>query len=230
MRKNTIQWWKLLDKAIIGFDEQGGAASGGQGTGEGEQGSGQGQAGAQGEGTPPAGQSQQGEDVTGLKSALEKERNDRKLLEKELKEFRTAKQAKEDADKTEVQRLTDYQTTLTERYTKLANGYRDSAIRDAVIKAATEAKFLDPSDALRAEVLSNLPVEQDEDDPTRVTIDLTELGKRVKKLGTDKPHYLAQAPRGAGKSGSTFGGSTGGNNQGSEQAALQSKYPALRGL
>lgn len=230
MRKNTIQWWKRLGSTpIVGFDEQGGAPAGAQGGAEGAQGSGQGGVGQQGEATPPAPKTYTEEEVAGLRSALEKERTERKDLDKELKTFRTAKQQAEDAEKTEVQRLTDHQATLTDRYTKLVDGYRQSAVRDAVIAAATTAKFLDPSDAMRPEVLNNLPVEQDEDDPTKVTIDLTELGKRVKKLGADKPHYLAQAPKGAGKSGSTFGGN-GGNTPGSDHAALLAKYPALRGL
>lgn len=231
MRQNTIQWWKLIEKPIRGFDDGGEGAGAGQGTPEGEQGSGQGQAGQQGEATSQAAKTYTAEEVAGMKSALEKERAERKTADKELKAFREAQQAREDAEKTEVQRLTDQNAGLGDKYTKLAAGYMQSSIRDAVMAAARAEKFLDPSDAMRPEVLSDLPVEQDADDPTKITLDDAELKRRVKALAKDKPHYLGTTQSGATRSGSTFGGA---RNQGAspqaESARMATLYPALRGL
>lgn len=234
MRRNTMnRWWLKLDSPILGFEGEGdpgtgaGGASGdgGQGTAEGGQGSGSGEGGSSGEGDG-------GDDpAAGLKSALQKERADRKALEKQLKVFMDQQKAKEDAEKTEVQRLTDSSAAQVAKLEKLASGFRNNAVEAAVLKAAADAKFRDPSDALRAEVLSAIGVEQDEDDPSNVTVDLDTVKDAVKALGKSKPHYLTTANLGGGgTSGSKFGGGGGQRgNQGDARAAMMAKYPALRG-
>src|SRR5690349_10987797 len=169
------QWWLNLTSPIVGFDEGGssegaGSSGDGRGTGQDSSGEGQGSTGGQGEGNSTGEGAKAGEDLSGLKSALSNERNQRKALEKELREFREAKKAQEDQEKTEIQRLADDNGNLSAKLQKMAEGYRDTAIEAEVLKAATAAKFRDPSDALRREVLRDLPFEQDADDPTRVTV------------------------------------------------------------
>lgn len=231
MRVTKNNWWKILTEPIIGFDEEGeGGAGAGEGSGEGD-GTGEGGSGeGDGSGAGAEGANGQGEDVTGLKSALEKERKDRKALEKELKTFRTAKQTAEDADKSEVERLKGENERTSARATKLAEGFKSSAVRTAVLEAAGKAKFRDPSDALRPEILALVGVEQDDDDPTQVTIDSATVNQAIKDLAKNKPHYIATEEKRLPKSGSSFGGSGGGNKGDAERAALMEKYPVLKSI
>jgi hypothetical protein len=236
MRPNK-KWW-LNNIQIIGFDGPGegtGQQAPEGGTGEG-QGTGEGTGEGTGQQTPEGTGEQSGKTYTeaelgGLKSALAKEREDRKALDKELATFRKAKQTAEDAEKSEVQRLTDQQQRNADKLQKLSDGYRKAAIDRAITEAAKNAKFRDPSDALRPEILSAISVEQDEDDPTQVTIDTASLNQAIKELAKNKPHYLVTGqPQGTTRSGSTFGGSSnGGNNVDAERARLMSHYPALKG-
>lgn len=229
MRLNKNQWWKVIASPIVGFDGEGEGE--GQGTVEGSQGEGQGSAEGAGEGNSAEAGAQSQDDTSGLKSALQKERADRKALEKELKAFRDAQKAKEDAEKSDIDRLTDDNSGLAAKLERLTQGYRDNAIERAVLEAATKANFRDASDALRAEVLRDLPFEQDEDDPSKITVDAAEVTRRIKALAQAKPHYVqaeAPAPR-PSRTGSKFGGSTTGKQTGDDaRAALIAKYPALR--
>lgn len=233
MRVTKKLWWQELTGSIIGFDEgdPAGGASGegepgaaGEGNGEGD-----GSTGTGGEGNQPA------EDTAGLKSALEKERADRKALEKEVRALRKTQQSRDDAEKTEVQRATEAEARTAEKVAKLAAQFKSSAIESAIVKAARIAKFTDPTDAVRPEVIAALSVEQDEDDPTKVEIDEASVTAAIKKLAREKPHWLTQEQKGTPKpkSGSSFGGSgtagTGGQQVDPERAALLNKYPALRG-
>jgi hypothetical protein len=216
-------WWLTLNRPILGFEDEGeGAGAGDEGT-EGEPGEGQ-----EAEGEPDD-KSGKVDDTAGLKSALEKERADRKKLEKELKIFRTAKQAADDAEKDDVDRLTAERDRAAEKAVKLAAGFKTSAVEAAVIAAAGKAKFRDPSDALRPEVLSIIGVEQDDDDPTKVTIDAASLDQAIKDLAKNKPHYIGIEEKKLPKSGSTYGGKPS-DGKGDANAELKRKYPVLRNL
>lgn len=234
MTKHTRQsWWLNFTGSIIGFDE-GGEGDGGQGGDGGTDGGAKGQPGeGQGAGGN-GGEGQGGDDPTaGLKSALEKERADRKTLDKELKALRKADEDRKAAEKSEVERLTDKSAKDETKITKLATKFRDSAIRTAILTAAGEAKFLDPSDAVTSDVISAITVEQDEDDPSEITVDEASVTAAVKALAKKKPHWLVKPTEGKTtkpKSGSSFGGSGTGNTKNDPHAELRQKYPALRGL
>jgi hypothetical protein len=241
MRGTRHNWWLTLNTPIIGYDDGQntpgtGDGNANSGDGQGASGEGAGGTGTEGQGAGSTGDEGQGasDDTAGLKSALQKERDGRKAMEKELARYKKAEQDKADADKSEVDRATTQAQRAEEKAAKLAVGFKDSAVRSAILSAAGKAKFLDPSDALRPEVIAAIGVEQDEDDPTNVTIDEATVTAAVKKLATEKKHYIGtgngqtqqQKPP---KSGSSFGGN---NNQGQgdpEKAALLAKYPALRG-
>lgn len=235
MRVTRNNWWMQLTQPIIGFDEPGegaGAGASNEGAGEGAgnagEGAGEGQ-GSQGTSTEGAGA---GEDVSGLKSALQKERDEKKALDKELKALRKDKEARENAEKTEVQRATEAEAKQSTKVQKLAAGFRQNVVNSAILKAAANAKFLDPSDALRPEVIEAIGVEQDEDDPSQVTIDEASVTRAVKALATSKKHYLAtddtkQRQQQAPKSGSSFGGGAPQPNLTADEQALAKRYPAL---
>jgi hypothetical protein len=234
MRVTRNKWWITLTQPIVGFDEGEGAGSGAssEGAGEGANGAGEGAGegeGSQGTGTEGAGA---GEDVSGLKSALEKERNDRKAMEKELKALRKAEETRTAAEKSEIERATDAATKESQKVAKLAAGFRTNAVNEAILKAAGAAKFRDPSDALRPEVLAAIGVEQDEDDPSDITIDEATVTAAIKSLAKSKPHYLLTDDGGkqkqqTPKSGSSFGGSAPQSNLTADEQALAKRYPAL---
>lgn len=235
MRVTRQNWWMFLAQPIVGFDEGTPAGEGGTGAGEGASGegaNGAGEGAGEGQGAPGTGDEGQGADdpAAGLKSALQKERADRKAMEKELKALRAEKQTAADAELSEVERLKKENETSAGKTAKLAQGFRKNAVNEAILKAAAAAKFRDPSDALRPEVMDALGVEQDEDDPSNVTIDSATVTAAIKALAKSKPHYLAtEQKQTTPKSGSQFGGSGGGSNLTADQQALAARYPALRG-
>lgn len=182
---------------------------------------------AQAEVTPPNVEEEElTPDTSGLKSALQKERADRKALAKKLAAYEKSEQDRTDAEKTEIQRLIDQDQRKTAKLQQLAEGFRKSKIEAAVIKAARAEGFTDPTDAIRQEVLMAIGVEQDEDDPSQVTIDETSLKKAIQDLAKAKPHYKAAAQQKPPPSGSKFGGSSTPPAQ-TEQQKLAALYPAL---
>ena len=220
-------WWLKLSNPIIGSDEgEGDSSEGASGEGtQGDSGEGQGSSGTD------ADRDGAGDDAAGLKSALQKERNERKALEKQLRGLQKAEQDRTDAEKSEVDRLTDKDTRNTEKIQRLGEKFKKNALNSAVLNAARAAKFLDPSDALRDDVFAEVTLEQDPDDPSEITIDEATVTAAVKKLAKTKPHWVQNGrPEPKPKSGSGFGGSANGNQQGDPQKdALVSKFPALRG-
>lgn len=237
MRVTRNKWWTELQKPIIGFDEStpGSGAEGEgaiEGAGTGQEGPGESQG---SEGQPVEGQGAV-DDAAGLKSALQKERADRKALEKELKAYRKSKEDQELAEKSEVERVTTQAQRAEEKAAKLAAGFRKNAIHSAVIAAAGKAKFLDPTDALRPEVLEAIQVEQDEDDPSLVTIDEKSVTAAVAALAKSKKHYVTasqeqqQKQKQLPRSGSGFGGGAPTSNLTADEQVLAARYPALRGL
>lgn len=235
MRTTKNLWWKTLTGSIFGFEGEG---DGGQGAGAGDGGAGDGSQDGAGEGQGTEGTGNEGDGAVlnpeGLKSALEKERAERKKLEKDLKALQKSEQARADAEKSEIQRATDSEKATAAKVEKLAAGFRSNAVESAILRAAATAKFRDPSDALRPEIIAAVGVEQDEDDPSKVEIDEATVTEAIKKLAKDRPHYVGttetKTPK--PKSGSSFAG-TGNGRQGTqddpEKAALLTKFPALRG-
>lgn len=231
MRTTKQLWWKTLTGSVFGFDDEGdgdGGAGAGDGQGDDGEGAGEGDGSGEGDGAGDGA----GEDTSGLKSALQKERADRKKLERELKDFRKTKQQAEEAEKTEVERLKGENTRSAEKTAKLADGFKKNAVNQAILAAAGKAKFRDPSDALRDDVIAAISVEQDEDDPTNVTIDEATVTEAIKKLAKAKPHWVGPDTVRPPKSGSNFAGNGAGNpsKEEAQKADLLLKYPALRGL
>lgn len=185
-----------------------------------------------GEPNPDTGKVYTEDEVAGLKSALDKERKTAKENAKKLAAFEKAQKDKEDAEKSEIQRLTDQGISASEKLQKLSAGFRKSKVESAVVAAARKALFTDPTDALRPEVLEAIGVEQDEDDPTQVTIDSKTVEEAITKLAKAKPHWLTEVedpnkkkPR--SPSGSKFGGSNNTQTPSAEDK-LAEMFPALR--
>lgn len=237
MRRTTINtntpWWLNLTSSIVGFDGEGEGAGGDGGSGDG---TGEGAGDGQGSGGAGDGGNSTDDDTAGLKTALQKERESRKAMERELKALKKADEARTSAEKTEIERATEAEKKTSDKVARLAKGFRDNAVNSAILEAAKTAKFRDPSDALRPEVLSAIGVEQDEDDPSKVEIDKATVTEAIKQLAKSKPHYLNTDNSGSGaagerklpRSGSTFGGSNNNGQQPSKEQQLAARYPALR--
>lgn len=166
------------------------------------------------------------EDTRGLKSALDKERRDRKRFEKELKALRKFKDDTESANDSEKDKAEKEATKAKEKNAKLATKLRENAIDTALIKLAGKHKFRDVDDALRLVNRESIDVEQDEDEPDDIEIDEKSVEKALKALATSKPH-LVLADGEEDRSGSKFGGKKKGD-EGTDDDALRNKYSALR--
>ncbi|MEV6159410.1 hypothetical protein AB0L53_54670 [Nonomuraea sp. NPDC052129] len=135
--------------------------------------------------TPAQGETPKGEDdLAGLRSALEKERADRKAYEKDAKRARSleAELAKiREADQSETEKA----TSRADAAEKRAQGLIDRTVR-AEVKAEAASGFKDPDDAAVFLDLSAYVGEDGEIDNQQIKTDLADLLKR-------KPH-LAKEP------------------------------------
>lgn len=160
---------------------------------------------------PPAGG--QGEDVTGLKSALATEREARKAAEKTAKELATWKQEQEDKGKSETERLTAESTRAKEAATKaeqdaaaVLTRANERVLRAEVKLLAQAAGFVDPDDAWL--LMDRSAVKLDEGG------NVTGADAAIKALAEKKPHLLGQ---GGGTPPPSFGAPAA-NRQGSGPA------------
>lgn len=222
---------ELLPYMIIGAEDGDGEAEGGEsGSGESGDGDGDGDSGeGGGESGSGSGDSEGGDkpDVTGLKSALEKERAANKQKDKELKALRKAKEAKENAEKSDVERAETERATAVAKAEKLAEGFLRTNINGAIRRAAEKAGFIDPDDAVGSINRDDITFEQDDDDPSDVDIDQKSVDKAVKALATKKPHFVKTGTSDGEPSGSQFGGSKQKGKKSSDDE-LRERYPSLR--
>lgn len=166
------------------------------------------------------------DEAAALRRALDAERKLSKQREKELKAFQKKQQEAEDAEKTESEREKSRADKAETALTKLAAGYRTEKLHSAIRNAAGD--FVDMDDVIAAiEREGSVGVEQDEEDPSQVTIDDAALKAAIKRLATKKPHWLKTGTSDGEKSGSKFGNGQG-KKKPSGDEALMERYPALR--
>lgn len=235
MRSIEMPSW-MTRPYLIGFETQAGEG-GGEGAGEaGAGGQGDGGQGDPAGGTDPKGAGGAGEpseddnlgtkeDVTGLKNTVEALRKEKATLEKANKAFEKAQQTAADKDKSEVDLAKAEAERAATRLTKLASGFKTAKVNSAIIEAARAAKFNDPSDALVID-LSGVEINQDEDDPSDVTVDSKAITSLVKALAAKKP-YLVGGEGAGDPSGSKFGGGSKSKKE-VDAEKLKERYPSLR--
>lgn len=165
-------------------------------------------------------------DTTALKSALQKERRARKDFERKLKRLEQAQTDKENQEKSESDKAKENASKAESKAQKLAVKLRDSAIDNAIIKAAGKLKFRDTDDALKLVDREDIDIEQDEDDPTKIELDEDSVKSALDKLAKAKPH-LIQADGQGERSGSKFNGGRGKSQQELDDAALMERYGAF---
>ena len=161
-----------------------------------------------------------------LKSALRKERLERRRLEKENKALQKTKQEKEDKEKSETDKAKDDAAKAAQRAEKLAQRLKTTAVDNAIIKLGGKLKFRDIDDALKLIDRDEIEVDQDEDDPSDVTIDESSVEEALKALAKKKPHLIVAEGQ-EDKSGSKFNGQRKTQKE-IDDEELRSKYPALK--
>lgn len=214
---------------FCGFEGEGdGGAGGGNGGIESDDGaSGDGDKGKGGTGD---GGTDPGEDVTGLKSALEKERENVKSRDKEMAKLRKRLDEFEGRDKSEVDRAKDVAGKATDKVGKLATKLRENSVNHAIVTALSGRdmpKFADVDDVLTMLNRSGITVEQDEDDPSDVTVDRKTVEAAIKDLAKKKSHLLV-AEGDTEPSGGKFGGGGGKDPKKLDEKTAEQRYPALR--
>ena len=226
----------LLPEVILGAEEDGAGQSNSDQQQNGSSDSGQ-------EGTKGTeNNSSEGEDENkdtegtqedGRTKALKAERKLKREAEAEAKRLRQENEALKRKDMDELQRTQAERDDAVkesqakdDRLQKLITGYRSNALNNAILAEAQKQKFIDPNDALVGVDINEITVNQDEDDPTQVDIDLKAVTSAVKKLATSKPHYINKGTTDGGATGSQFGGSRSGNKP-DDDFELRQKYPNL---
>ncbi len=241
LSKNELAPW-LKSVMLFGYEsegEEGGVA--GEGAGEG----------AAGEGTEGEGGESGEDELANMRKALAAERLRSKNLAKENKTLKGAKgaAATEEGEGEGEEIATDKGKVANERLLKRANsesqakleklsaGFRTAELKSTVREIAGGLNFVDWEDALNALDIKLLNYEQDDDDPSIVVWDESEIKTALKDLAKRKPHFLKQGDgkTGAGKtpnrpSGSKFGGA--GKPSTTEAKAqldgLRARFPAMR--
>lgn len=173
-----------------------------------------------------------GRDTTKLKSALDKERKERKRLEKENRANAKRLKALEDKDKTESEKAKGDAAEATEKAKNLSAKLLKNSVDTAIIKMAGKFNFADIDDALRLVDRNEIDVEQDEDDPSDVEIDEKTVEAALKALAKSKPHLVKKSTDDDDDeddtrphTGSKF--NRNGKKKVDEKASLAEKYPAL---
>lgn len=160
----------------------------------------------------------------GLKTALRKERAEAKRLARELRALQKVREEQELAEKGELEQYKTKAERYEEKVTRLAEGLRTRELNAAIAKAAENLGFIDTDDALNGVDTSDISVDQDEDDPTDITIDTKAVERAVKALAAKKPHFLKKGTDDGEDTGSKFGGS---RKKKTPEESLRSKYPSL---
>lgn len=134
------------------------------------------------------------------RSAIDKEREARKVAEKNAKELGARLKAIEDKDLPEAERVVKERDTLKSDNERLTGELRQERLTTAVVMAASRLGFADPADAVRL-----VDVEFDDDDKPK------DVDAKLAALLKAKPYLASAAARTSGSAdpGNAGGASTG---------------------
>lgn len=178
--------------------------------------------------------------TAGLKSALRKERQSRrdlqrqlKNLQRELEGLKTTSKPKKKGEGKEEESEDDEKSAealqkaaqAEERVEKLAAKLATNAVDTIILKHTGD--FKDPDDVLRFINRKEIDFDQDDDDPSSVEVDEDSVKDAVKALKKAKPYLLKSRDERLTKSGSKMNGRKK-KDSGPTDEQLRSKYSALR--
>lgn len=220
MQKN---FWELVPDLIVGHDDGDGDGDGGSNDGDPGDGEGEGDEGDSSDGTAPK---PKGEADGGLKAALAAERARANKADKELKALRKAKADADLAEKSELDQLTAKEQAANDKVARLSAGFLRTALDGAIRSEAAKLGFIDATDAIDGVDRTALSYEQDDDDPSVITIDQKSIAAQVKALSTKKPHFIKTGTEDGEPTGSSFGG-TKTPKKTNRSDELKAAYPSL---
>lgn len=229
--EELLPWLENL--TIVGREEdedgEDNEGEGDDGEDNGEEGEGEGE----GDGDDDDGDADDEDDPVKLKAALAAKnkalREERKLRRKAEREARRkSKQVATEKKTEEDQEAAEKVKTAEARAEKLAKGFRDKAIEDAVLKEARKQGFIDETDALLPAILREIDADQDDDDPTDVEVDLDSVKDAIAELATNKPHLVGKGTPGEPSGGKFRKNRKSGDSKATDEKVLQSHYPSLR--
>lgn len=223
MKDQKCHWLTLLPESIFGAegegDESGSTGDEGNASGDADGGAGN----ASGDSSQPHDDADDPA-VKGLKSALEKERADRKKAEKLALSLQ---KDKDDAEKAKMDDLERTKLELEQSQT-VNKALAESLLKrdlDAAIRTAAK-NFIDPADAVDGIDRAAIVYEQDPNNPSIITIDTKTIDKAVKDLATKRPHYLKTGTSDGQPTGSPLGNQRQ-QHKGTDDA-LKEFYPSLK--
>lgn len=183
-----------------------------------------------------------------LRSVLQKERKARresdkrvKSVQRELEELKAKGEGGGKKEDPEKESKTSTSPADERRSEKLAQKLLASSTESAIVRVMGSPKlveklgirFKDPDDVLKLVDRALIEADQDDDDPTEITIDDDSIVTALRSLARKKPHLLLpkegeMSSEGRSRSGSQFGGSRdGATDKATRQQELKKKYPAL---
>jgi len=164
-------------------------------------------------------------DIKGLKSALTKERQARRKLERENKRLKKTATNGQAEDKKDDQ---PEDKGPSEKEIRLAARLKTQAVNQIIMSKAATMNFVDIDDVLSLINRDEIDVDQNEDDPSEVDVDVDSVVDALKDLAKRKKHLVKSSNGSAPKSGGKVGGKGGKNSDGLDDEALRNKYRALR--
>jgi hypothetical protein len=154
-------------------------------------------------------------------------KREKKAADKELAKLKKAAEDADLKDKSEVEQAKTRAERAEKAAERLAEGYVKLHVNSALEKAARKANFKDPDDALAMIKLSDIGVEQDEDDPSDVDVDEKSVTDAIKALARRKPHLISDGTDDGEPSGSPHGRG-GRRNRKDADEELATRYPSLQ--
>lgn len=169
------------------------------------------------------------EKLAAKEEALRKERSLRRKAEREARKKKRTRPEPDDKKKGADSELQKQLEAERQRGAKLAEGLRKKSIDDAILEAARNEGFIDPTDALTDDIRKEVDWDQDEEDPTDIDIDEESVIDAVKNLAAKKKHLVGEAPP-KNPSGGKFKKrrGSGDKDEKSEEQVMKERYPALR--
>lgn len=164
-------------------------------------------------------------EVEALRESLKKERRLRRQAEREAR--KAAKKKTDDAEDKDLEKTRQALEAEQSRAKRLAAGFLSSKVDEAILEAARNEGFIDPTDALTDDIRKAVDADQDEDDPTDIDIDIDTVKDAVKKLAAKKKHLVGKGTPGE-RSGGKFRRKQSGDDETARMGALQQNYPSLR--
>lgn len=162
----------------------------------------------------------EGEDLSKLKSALKKERLERKKAARELKQLQKkhedATKSKQEQEQSELDKAKGEAARLKDENDKLQAQMRTERIKSAVITRATELGFIKPSQAYKLVDLDEIDEEDGE---------VTGVDEALDELAKDNKHLLKSDDAGD-KDAPDIGAGKGGKAKKTTKAELEKQYEA----